>query len=161
MSVDATDRKLLARVQGDFPLSRHPFAEMGKELGLDEVDVLSRLAALRREGLIRRIGPVLDPEKAGRVGLLAALAAPEDRLEAVASAISACPAVTHNYLRVPLNGSCPFNLWFTLTAPSQAELAATIGALERATGLPIATFPVLRKFKIGVRFSLADDEPNG
>lgn len=161
MSVDATDCKLLERVQGGFPLVCRPFAELGAEFGLSEREVIERLARLKGAGLIRRIGPVLDPEKVGLCGTLAATAAPEERLEAIAAEVSACPAVTHNYKREPLHGSCPFNLWFTLTAPSQAALEATIAGLERALGLPIATFPAIRKFKIGVRFSLSDDEPNG
>ena len=47
MSVDATDRKLLARVQGDLPLSRRPFAEIAMELGLDEEEVLRILQTVR------------------------------------------------------------------------------------------------------------------
>jgi len=159
--VDDTDAKLLARIQSDFPLVEQPFACLGKELGLSEADVIERLAALRRKGLIRRIGPVLDPEKVGRVGALGAMAVPHDRIEAVAAAVSACPAVTHNYQRVPLNGTCPYNLWFTLTASSQQGLHEAAVAMERAAGLPVALLPVRRKFKIGVRFTFSDDDANG
>ncbi|MBM4042880.1 MAG: Lrp/AsnC family transcriptional regulator [Planctomycetes bacterium] len=147
-----TDRKLLDRLQGSFPLVPRPFAAIGGELGLADGDALQRVARLHREGLIRRIGPVLDPEKVGRVGALVAMSVPEDRLEAVAAAVSAFPTVTHNYQRVPLAGSCPYNLWFTLTAPSHDALAEAVASIEKATGLPANVLPVRRKFKIGVRF---------
>ena len=156
--MDTADRRLLDRLQDSLPLVPRPFAAIGRELGLGEQDVLARLAALRDEGILRRIGPVLDPGKVGRVGVLAAMAVAPERLEAVAAAVSACERVTHNYERTPIHGTCPYTLWFTLTAGSQAELAAAIDRIAAATGQGVATFPVGRRFKIGVRFPLADTE---
>ncbi len=162
--MDATDRKLLARIQCDFPLEPRPFARLAQELGLDEQEVISRLAALRQRGIIRRIGPVLDPEKTGRVGALAAMSVPPDRLAEVAAAVSACSLVTHNYERRPLpamgarrHGACPFNLWFTLTAGSSEALEAAVGEIQASTGVPVTLLPVRRKFKIGVKFDFAGD----
>jgi DNA-binding Lrp family transcriptional regulator len=155
--MDKTDRKLLDRLQADFPLVPRPFAAIGEELGLSEPEVIARAASLQRRGLIRRIGPVLDPEKVGRVGALVAASVPAEQLEAVAAKVSACERVTHNYERAPRRGRCPYNLWFTLTAPSADELARAVAAIGRATGLAVALFPVRRKFKISVRFPLADD----
>jgi len=155
--VDETDRKLLDRLQASLPLVPRPFAAVGEPLGLSEDEVLERVRALHERGLIRRIGPVLDPEKVGRVGLLAAMAVPAERLEAVAVQVSDCDRVTHNYERVARHGTCPFNLWFTLTAGDRDELAGAVERLAEATALAIATFPMRRKFKIGVRFSFTDD----
>jgi DNA-binding Lrp family transcriptional regulator len=157
--VDNTELLILGALQSGFPLVPRPFRAVGEKLGLSETEVLRCVVALRRKGLIRRIGPVLDPEKVGRVGALAAMTVPAERLAEVAGAVSACPSVTHDYERVPLDGRCPYNLWFTLTAPSQVALAEVIEAIEKATGLPIIFLPVRRKFKIGVRFSLS--ESNG
>jgi len=154
--MDATDRRLLGRMQSDFPLVERPFASLGAELGLGEDEVVERVARLRREGLIRRVGPVLDPERVGLVGALAAMAVPEERVEEVAAAVSACPRVTHNYLRTPLEGSCRYNLWFTLTAGSREALAEAVAEIERATGVGVDVLPVLRRFKIGVRFTLEE-----
>ena len=151
--MDETDRRLLVRIQGEFPLVPRPFAMLGTELGMTESQVIQRLSALCGRGLIRRIGPVLDPERVGRVGALVAMAVPDDRIEAVAAAVSACPAVTHNYQRVPVEGSCPYSLWFTLTAPSQEALGEAVAGIGRAAGLPVTVLPVRRKFKIGVRFN--------
>ena len=159
--MDSVDGRLLARMQADFPLVARPFAALADELGMDEEEVLGRARALHERGLIRRIGPVLDPAKAGRVGTLAAMAVPAGRLEAVAALISRWPAVTHNYERAPLHGSCPFNLWFTLTARSREELDAAIDRLAEATGLSITALPTLRRFKIGVRFDFGREDADG
>lgn len=159
--MDSTDRALLGAVQSGFPLVPRPFAALGEALGLSESQVIARLARLQSQGLIRRIGPVLDPEKLGRVGALAAMAVPPHRLQPVAEAVSAFPTVTHNYQRVALNGACPYNLWFTLTAGSEHDLAATLAAIAEATGIQPQALPVRRKFKIAVRFQFTDDDSNG
>ena len=153
--MDSVDGRLLARMQADFPLVARPFAALADELGMDEEEVLGRARALHERGLIRRIGPVLDPAKAGRVGTLAAMAVPAGRLEAVAALISRWPAVTHNYERAPLHGSCP------LTARSREELDAAIDRLAEATGLSITALPTLRRFKIGVRFDFGREDGDG
>ena len=159
--MDTTDRRLLDRLQASLPLVARPFAAVADELGLSEEEVLERVRALSERGLIRRIGPVLDPQKVGRVGVLAAMAVPAERIEEVAATVSACERVTHNYERTTLHGDCPCNLWFTLTATSQEALAEAVHAVAEATGLPVATFPVRRRFKIGVRFALAEESDDG
>jgi DNA-binding Lrp family transcriptional regulator len=159
--VDHLDRRLLDRLQADFPPVPRPFAALGEELGLAEEEVLRRVRALQEAGLIRRIGPVLDPGRVGRVGTLAAVAVPPKRLEEVGTTISACQAVTHNYLREPRHGTCPFNLWFTLTAESKDALAKALASLSQAIALPIVALPTRRKFKIGVRFAFAEEDADG
>jgi len=159
--VNAQDRQLLDRLQTKLPLVSRPFAAIGEELGMGEGEVLGRVRALHERGLIRRIGPVLDPKKIGRVGVLAAMAVPPQRIEEVAAQVSACERVTHNYERKPIHGECPYNLWFTMTAGTQGELDAAIGGIAEATGLPVQTLPVGRKFKIGVRFALTEESDDG
>ena len=155
--MEALDRKILDHLQAGFPLEERPFAELGRQVGLSEAEVLERVRALCAEGLIRRIGPVIDPEKAGRAGILGAMAVPAERLEAVAEIVSAMEAVTHNYERVARHGACPYNLWFTLTADSEAARDEMLDRIALTTGLPVARFPVIRKFKIGVRFTFTED----
>ena len=159
--MDRLDRKILRRIQTDLPLVPRPFAALAEELGLTEQEVLERLRALHRDGIVRRLGPVLDPGKVGRVATLAAVSVPEERLEGVAAIVSACEDVTHNYRRVPRHGRCPYNLWFTVSARSPSALAETVAGIERAVGLPVVTFPTRRKFKIAVRHAFRDEDADG
>jgi uroporphyrinogen III methyltransferase/synthase len=48
--LDETDRLLLNNLQGGFPVTHRPFAEVALRLGLDEDDVIARLRALVRPG---------------------------------------------------------------------------------------------------------------
>ncbi|MFP4057151.1 MAG: AsnC family transcriptional regulator [Candidatus Brocadiia bacterium] len=155
------DRKLLDRLQAGFPLADRPYAELGAELGLDEAEALARVRRLADAGLIRRIGPVVDPHRLGRVGTLVAAAVPRERLAEVAAPISACQGVSHSYLRRPRRGQCPYNLWFTLSAESPEALQATLQRLARETGLDLHSLPSRRKFKLAVRFRFSEAEDPG
>ena len=55
MSIDAIDRKLIAATQGGLPLAPAPYAEVASWLGLSEDEVIGRLDAMQREGIIRRV----------------------------------------------------------------------------------------------------------
>ena len=82
--MDEMDLRLLAAVQDSFPVSPRPFRDLGAALGLKEDEVISRLDELQKEGLVRRIGPILDLRRMGRSGILAALAVPLDEADGVA-----------------------------------------------------------------------------
>src|SRR5512137_1668223 len=98
-SMDEIDLKLLSAVQDGFPIAPRPFRDLGEAMGLEEDEVISRLAELQKDGLVRRIGPILDLRRMGRSGILAALAVPLGQADGVADVVSGYPEVSHNYLR--------------------------------------------------------------
>ena len=144
--LDATDRKVLNRMQEDLPLTPRPFAEVAAELGLDEAELIERIARMRREGVITRFGPFFDAEAMGGAFCLCAMAVPEDRFEDVAERVNAHPEVAHNYAR-----DHALNMWFVLATEDKAGIAAAADAIEAETGLKVLRFPKLREFFIGFR----------
>ncbi len=111
--LDATDKKILNRIQSDFPITQNPYGTIAAELNLTETEVLKRLNQLKTRGIIRRIGGNFVPEKLGFVSTLCAASVPADKIEMFAKAVNQYPGVTHNYLR-----ENDFNVWFTFIAPS-------------------------------------------
>ena len=152
--MDDLKLKLLARLQEGFPVVSRPFAEIGDELGAGESEVLASVRQLQSEGAIRRLGPIIDIRRAGGATALAAVNVPPERLDEVGLLVSECDAVSHNYHREARNATLPFNLWFTVSASSPDELDARINEISGSIGLPIQQLPMLRQFKIGVRFNL-------
>lgn len=150
MALDDTDRRLLNMIQTDFPVVPAPYQLLGERLGLTEAEVLGRLADLREKGIIRRLGATFNSQKLGYHSTLCAVKVPPARVEETAALINRYPGVTHNYLR-----EHEYNLWFTLIAPSQTDLAATLAEIEAATGLAVHNLPALKMFKIKVNFDLA------
>lgn len=148
--MDELDLKLLAAVQDGFPITSRPFQDLGLALGLEEDEVISRLAELQKEGLVRRIGPILDLRRMGRSGILAALAVPLDEADGVADTVSLYPEVSHNYLRPNDSG---YNLWFTVSG-TEERIQDILQEIRAKTGKEMLVLPTIRIFKIGVKFDI-------
>ena len=146
--LDALDRRLLDEHQRGFPVCETPFAEIAHSLGCDTDEVLRRLARLRRDGVVSRIGPVFAP---GRIGAstLAAMAVPPARLESVAACVNRYRAVNHNYER-----EHAINLWFVLAAPDADEIGEALADIRRRTGLEVLDLRLERAYHIDLGFPL-------
>ena len=148
--MDAEDRRLLNRIQSDFPVTARPYRTIGQELGMNEDEVIERVRRLKSAGLIRRIGGNFSPEKLGFVSTLCAAKVPADEVDRFAEIVNRFPGVTHNYLR-----ENSFNVWFTFIAPSMAKIEANLAAIRDATGVDaIMNLPATRVFKIRAKFDV-------
>ncbi len=145
--MDHRDKELLNEIQTRFPVESHPYRVLGGRLNMTEEEVLQRVATLKEEGIIRRIGASINSRRVGYVSTLLAAEVPKDKFENFVETVNACPGVTHNYER-----KHKYNVWFTLIASSQSEKERIIAELSNATGVEIHEFPARRIFKIRVDF---------
>jgi siroheme decarboxylase len=145
--MDELDRKLLNEIQARFPVQPHPYKALGNRIGMEESEVWSRIARLRNQGIIRRIGASINSRRVGFVSTLLAAKVPPEKFERFVEIVNSCPGVTHNYER-----KHEMNIWFTLISPSEEEKQETIRILSRETGVEILEFPARRIFKIRVDF---------
>ncbi len=147
---DLTDleRRLLDTYQQGLPLSSTPYADMAQALCVNEADVLTALTHLQNLGVLSRVGPVFRTHAIG-ASTLAAMAVPEDRLEAVAAIVNSFAAVNHNYER-----EHRFNLWFVATAASDAELTEVLEGIEQLTNIKVMPLPMLEDYHIDLGFTL-------
>ena len=146
MTLDATDRAILNRMQEDLPLVPHPYAAVAAELGLAEADLLHRLARMKQARVITRFGPFFDAAAMGGAFCLCAMAVPEADFEAVMTKVNALPEVAHNYQRTHR-----LNMWFVLASETPEGISAAADAIERETGHKVLRFPKLQEFFIGFR----------
>ena len=144
--IDAIDAALIDFLHDGFPLCDRPFARIGESLALSEDEVLERLRALLSSGVLTRLGPLYQIERAGGAYLLAALEVPEERFEAVAAQVNAHLQVAHNYRR-----QHRLNMWFVVAADSQEAVAACLRRIEAETGLAVTAFPKEREFRVELR----------
>lgn len=144
--LDAVDARLIDHLHAGFPLADRPFAQIGQALGLAEQDVIDRLAALLSRGVLTRLGPLYQIERAGGSYLLAALDVPADRFDAVAALVNAHLQVAHNYRR-----EHRLNMWFVVAAESPQAVDACVRAIEAQTGLRVHRFPKEREYRVELR----------
>jgi siroheme decarboxylase len=140
---------LLERLHGDFPLTAAPFADVAAELALDEADVLARVRRLLDDGVLTRFGPLYQIERAGGCFVLAAMAVPPERFDAVAAQVNALPEVAHNYQR-----EHRLNMWFVIAAESEQQAAAVCARIESLTGLTVIALPKEREYYLELRLPL-------
>ncbi|MEQ6289112.1 Lrp/AsnC family transcriptional regulator [Vogesella sp. GCM10023246] len=156
MPLDAIDSLIIDRLQGGFPLQPAPFAMLEAELGLSAAGLCQRLQSLLDRRVLTRFGPMYQIERMGGAFVLAALAVPEARYDAVAAQVNALPAVAHNYRR-----EHDFNMWFVLATSTPGRIADAIFDIEDATGLQVYDFPKLREYYVGMQFAVGGRAPVG
>ena len=143
---DDTDRRLINAIQGEFPLSERPFAEVGVLLGLAEDEVIARLQSLLDDRVLTRFGPMYQIERMGGAFCLAAIAVPEAQWASAVEAVNAFPEVAHNYRR-----EHALNMWFVLATETPEGIADCARRIEAATGLVVHLFPKEREYFVEMR----------
>lgn len=146
--LDTLDRKLLDAYQHGFPLTPRPFETVAEALGTDEATVIERLEKLQADGCISRVGAVVAPHRTGW-STLAAMAVPEDRLEAVAAMVSAYPEVNHNYQR-----EHRLNLWFVVTGADRETVETVLDEIGARAGIAVLDLPMLEAYRLNLGFPL-------
>ena len=148
--LDPTDSAILNRIQSDFPITSRPWLTVADELDLTEKEVLDRVARLKADGIIRRIGGNLVPGKLGFVSTLCAASVPDDKIDHFAEIVNSYPGVTHNYQR-----DNTYNVWFTFIAPSRDEIEKNLKQIAKDSGIDdILNLPATKVFKIRAEFEV-------
>lgn len=147
VEIDDTDRLLLNNLQGGFPVTHRPFAEVAAALGLQEEDVLARVRRMVDNGALSRFGTVLNAPELGGERTLAAMHVPAERFDEVAEFVNGLDAVSHNYERTH-----HLNMWFVISSEDEADIRRTIDEIERHTGLTVLDMPTLEEYFVDIKF---------
>lgn len=150
--IDDFDARLIDGYQSGFPIEPRPFESVAADLGTSPTDVLNRVQRLRDEGIFRRFGAVLNPPVIGS-STLAAVKAPDDRIDEVGSIIDGYRQVNHNYRRAH-----EWNLWFVVTAGSQERRDEILAEIETETGCTVLSLPMLTDYYIDLEFPVVNTD---
>ncbi len=146
-------RLLFRLLQKEFPLTKRPFLAIAKRVGLKEKELISLLSNWEREGRLRQISAIFNPEYFGHRSALFALKVGEEKLGLAIDRINSHPGVSHNYLR-----KHEYNLWFTLVVPQGKDLLKEASALcQEFSENGLLFLPILKKYKISVVFETGEE----
>jgi len=146
--MDELDRRIVNELQGGFPLSERPFAQVADRLGTTEAELLSRLNKLLESKTLTRFGPLFDAERLGGAFSLCAISVPREDFERVAALVNAHPEVAHNYERAHR-----LNMWFVLATAAASEMETIIEKIERETGYPVLNLPREEEYFVELRLT--------
>lgn len=145
---DPIDSHLLDDWQRDFPIVPHPFAEIGRTLNLTEDEVIARLERMKSHARITRVGATCAPNTVS-ASTLAAMAAPEKRIDEVAEIIGSEPGVNHSYLR-----EHHWNMWFVATGPDTDHVERALARISEESGLRVLDLRLVRPFNVDLGFRM-------
>lgn len=119
--MDAIDCRLIEAVQQGLPLSFRPYAEIGKALEISEQDVITRLNKLRQQGLIKRMGVIVNHRQLGyRANAMVVFDVPDALVDRTGGHISRFSFVSLCYRRPRQGESWPYNLYCMIHGKSRA-----------------------------------------
>jgi DNA-binding Lrp family transcriptional regulator len=145
--MDRLDAAILQMLQDGFPVLRRPYEVIGTRCGCSEEEAERRTRRMLNEGVIRRLGAVVDSRALGMVTTLVAADVRDEAVDDAAADIDRFPEVTHSYLREGRP-----NLWFTLVASSQAAVDAMLRHVRSLPGVLCAEeHPATRVYKLAVK----------
>jgi len=123
MKLDATDRKIIEATQAGLPLAPEPYAEIGAELGLDQREVIERMATMMAGGVIRRIGAAPNHYAFGMTANGMTVWDIDDEMAGdLGQEIGAMDFVSHCYLRPRALPDWPYNLFAMVHGKDRIEV---------------------------------------
>ncbi len=157
MNIDAIDRRVIAATQAGLPLTPEPYAEIARQTGLSEAEVIARMQAMRDRGIIRRVALAPNHYALGMVANgMSVWDLDDDRARDLGAKVGALDFVSHCYLRPRAEG-WPYNLFAMIHGKTRdeveakrAEIAALLGEACRESDILYST-RILKKTGMRLR----------
>ena len=119
------EKRIIAAIQGDMPVVAQPYAQIAKELDIEEQQLLKVLKDLIRRGVICRFGATLRHQKSGyAANAMTAWLVEEDRMDDVGRIMASFKEVSHCYRRDPTE-EWKFNLYTMIHGKDEAHCLQT------------------------------------
>ncbi len=134
--MEAIDFRLIEAIQDGLPISTRPYAEIGEVLGLTEQDVINRLGRLREQGLIKRLGVIVNHRRLGyRANAMVVMNVPDHRVDQVGAQISRFAFVSLCYQRPRHGERWPYNLYCMIHGKNRERVLQQLQQLVDACEL--------------------------
>ena len=133
--IDIRDRQLLEHIQLGLPVCSRPYLEIGRLCDMPETEVLERLARLKQQGLIKRMGVIVKHRQLGYLAnAMIVWDVPDDLVKQLGGHVSQFAFVTLCYQR-PRQAEWPYNLYCMIHGKDRATVLTQLEQLNVACGL--------------------------
>ena len=135
MSIDATDRRIIAATSSGLPLTPAPYAEVAGWLGLTEGEVLARVGAMQASGVIRRVALAPNHYALGMTANGMSVWDVDDAIvDDLGPQVGALDFVSHCYRRPRALPDWPYNLFAMLHGTTRDEVEEKRGKVAALLG---------------------------
>ena len=139
------EKKIIASIQGDIPVTMRPYRGISQKLGISEETLLENLQRLCDRGFIRRFGATLRHQRTGyTANAMAAWQVEENRIDEVGNMMASFKQVSHCYRRNPTDG-WPYNLYTMIHANDEQSCHQTARRMSQAASVDNYTLLFSRK----------------
>jgi len=151
ISWDEQDQALINLIQAGLPICATPYAELGKQLDMDETEVLARLQRLNSSNVIKRFGVVVRHHELGyRSNGMIVWNIPDENVSELGMCMGQFDFVTLCYRRPRRLPEWSYNLFTMIHGQDRDDVLKNIQFLIKSCNLDEINYEVLfstRRFK--------------
>ena len=135
ITLDETDLAIMRATQAGLPLTPQPYQRIAEQLGLTAEVVMKRMAAMQKQGIIRRIGAVPNHYKLGyRFNGMTVWNVPDEIIDELGKKVGQLEFVSHCYHRPRHLPEWPYNLFAMVHGKNQADVDKQIQKIADLLG---------------------------
>jgi len=129
------NKKLIIALNKPLGITARPFLPIAKKLKIQEDRLLFLLKEYQKNGLLRRLGVILDHQKIGfKVNGLVAWRVPANRINGAAGILRQFPQISHCYQR-EVYPAWPYNLYTMLHCRDKNSCLLLVKSIARRAGI--------------------------
>ena len=133
--LDSIDRAIIVATQDSLPLVARPYDVVAEQVGIAAAELMARMAAMIKAGIIRRIGAVPNHYALGyRWNGMSVWDVADDDVAAAGAAMIALGFVSHCYQRPRLLPHWPYNLFAMIHARNQDDAEFLVRRIAQSLG---------------------------
>ena len=135
VTLDEIDLAIMRATQAGLPLTQRPYQHIAEQLDLTAEVVMTRMAAMQDQGVIRRIGAVPNHYKLGyRFNGMTVWNVPGESIDDLGQKVGQLEFVSHCYHRLRHLPEWPYNLFAMVHGKSQADVDKQIQQIADLLG---------------------------
>jgi DNA-binding Lrp family transcriptional regulator len=133
--IDPVDRSIVLATQAGLPLSPRPYHELAQELGIAPEELMERMRAMLKRGIIRRIGAVPNHYALGyRANGMTVWDVPDEKVRELGRKVGALDFVSHCYHRPRHLPEWPYNLFAMVHGRTREEMERKVEEIAQLLG---------------------------
>ncbi len=134
-SLAELDRRIIEATQAGLPLVSCPYRRVGEMLGVSGDQVMERMRAMLKKGIIRRIGVIPNHYTLGyKANGMSVWQVPQEGIASAGERVGALEFVSHCYHRPPHPPAWPYNLFAMVHGRSRTEVEEKVQRISEVLG---------------------------